>query len=109
VNDYPSYERVCGAQAAVGWCLEGLKNSGEAPKEAVNPLIEEAYKAVLDNYPDCYIVDYAAYRLGELSVEKGDKTAAIAYYQKFLELAKPGNLLIETVKQKIAELEGTNK
>jgi cytochrome c-type biogenesis protein CcmH/NrfG len=52
---------------------------------------------------------YAAYRLGEISVEKGDKTSAITYYKKFLELANPQDTRIESVKSKLATLEEESK
>jgi len=109
VNDWPDFKYAGGAQCAVGWCYEELRNEGKAPKETVNPLIEEAYKEVINKYPDCYIANYAALRLAELSAEKGDKANAITYYKKFLELTKPGNCQIDTVKAKLAELEGQGK
>jgi len=86
--DYPDFEYVCGAQAAVGWCYEALRDAENLSKEAVDPIIEEAYTAVLVTYPDCYIAHHAAYRLGEMSYEKGDDANAILYYRKFLTLAK---------------------
>ena len=97
------------AQAAIGWCAEALRDSNQAPKEALEPVIESAYKAVLTNYADCYIADYAAYRLAEMSVEKGNRAEAIGYYRKFLELAGPQDGRIEAVKAKLIELEGTDK
>ncbi|MFA5251512.1 MAG: tetratricopeptide repeat protein [Phycisphaerae bacterium] len=105
VDDWPDFEHVGGAQAAVGWCLEAIRDSNTVPKEAINPLIAEAYKAVLTGYADCYIAHYAAYRLGVMSAEKGDKVNAIVYYRKFLELAKPENNRINDVKSKLAGLE----
>jgi TolA-binding protein len=107
VDNYPDFENICNAQAAVGWCYEAIAREENWPKEAVLPLIEEAYKAVLDKYPNGNMVYYAAYRLAELSVEKGDKASAITYYRKFLEKAHPQDTRIETVKAKIASLEET--
>jgi len=52
---------------------------------------------------------HAAYRLGEMSYEKGDAANAILYYRKFLTLAKPDDRRIEAVKAKLAELEGTDQ
>lgn len=106
VNDYPDIERACGAQAAIGWCAEALRDSNQAPKEAINPVIEQAYISVINDYNDCYIAHFAAYRLAEMCVEKGDKTNAIVYYRKFLELARPGNSRINAAKTRIAELGG---
>jgi TolA-binding protein len=105
VDDYPNYKNACNAQVAIGWCYEALRDRENLPKEAINPLIEEAYKAALDKYPDCNMAASAAYRLGELSIKKGDKVNAIVYYKKFLELAMQGDRRIETVKAKEASLE----
>jgi len=109
VQEYPSYERACNAQAAIGWCYEALVGKENWPKEAVNPLIEEAYKAVLAQYPNCDMAGYAAYRLAEMSVEKGDKTSALMYYKKFLELAKQDDIWVRNVKAKLAALEEDSK
>ena len=109
VNEYPDFEYVCGAQAAIGWCYEALRDSNEIPKKIANPLIEEAYKSVLTNYTGCYISHYAALRLAEMNAQKGDKITAAAYFRQFLELAGPEDNRIKTVKAKLAELEGTKQ
>jgi hypothetical protein len=100
-----------------------LRDEGGVPKEGVNPLIEQAYKAILANYPNCYAVNEVSYRLAGLMLEKGDKANAIMYYQKFLDSAKPPQYgsaqcsasqkqdgRIEIVKAKLTELtaEGGN-
>ena len=108
-EDYPDSKYACWAQAAVGWCYEALRDLNHAPKEAINPLAEEAYKAVLDKYPDCLMNTQAAYRLAELSVEKGDKASAIMYYKKYLELAKLNDAQAEKIEAKIASLEEEEK
>jgi len=116
LDDWPDFEYGCGVQSAIGWCYEKMRDSNEVPKEAINPLIEEAYKAVLDNYEGCKTSIGAAYRLAVMMQEKGDKDSAIVYYRKFIELAEPYSTTgctskvqasaIEGVKAKIAELEG---
>ncbi len=105
VDDYPNFEYVCGAQAGVGWCYEAMVKDGKIPKEQAYPVIEQVYTKVLTSYPDCYVAHYAAYQLAEMSVEKGDKTAAMQYYRLFLELARPENSRIDQAKDKLAELE----
>jgi tetratricopeptide (TPR) repeat protein len=105
VDDYPDYEKAGGAQCAVGWCYEMLVSTGKIPKEQAEPIIEEAYKAVLTNYPDCPIAHYAARRLGDISIEKGDKAGAIAYYKQFLELASPEHYQLAAIKAKLEQLE----
>jgi tetratricopeptide (TPR) repeat protein len=109
VDDWPGFEYVCGAQAAVGWCYEALRDSGKIPKEQANPIIEQAYAAVLTNFSDCYVADYVTLRLARINLDKGDKVAAAAYYGKFLELVHPEDKRIPVIKGILAELEGTNK
>jgi tetratricopeptide (TPR) repeat protein len=109
VDDYAECKYVSGAQAAVGWCYEVLRDEGKIPKGQANPIIEEAYTAVLADYPDCYVADYVAYRLGEMMFEKGDKAAAARYYRKFLESTYPENERIAEVKAKVARLEGLER
>jgi tetratricopeptide (TPR) repeat protein len=109
VDNWPEFEYACGAQAGVGWCYEALRSTGAIPKEQADPIIEQIYISVLDNYPNCYISHYAAFQLAEMNAEKGNKVNAITYYRKFLELAKPGNSRTEEVKIKLAKLGGATK
>ena len=114
VDKYPDFEYACGAQAAVGWCYEFMIKAGEIAKEQAEPLIEQAYNKVLTNFTDCYLADYAAYHLAEMSEQKGDKTAAAEYYRMFLDIAnrRPGgpqraqDFRIAEAEAKLAELEG---
>ena len=86
-----------------------MRDNENLPKEAVNPIVEEAYTKVLTNYPDSYINHFAAFRLAELNAEKGNKTEAIAYYKKYLELAKPGSKKIPYVQDVLVKLEEGEK
>ena len=108
VDDYADFEYVGGAQCAIGWSYETLRNSGKIPKEEANPIIEQAYTAVLTKYPDCYVADYSAIHLADRMLEKGDKVSAAKYYRLFIEKTYPGNGRIASVKETIAKLEGTN-
>ncbi len=124
VEDWPDFEHACGIEAAIGWCYEKLRDEGGVPKEEINPLIEQAFIAVVANSSGCYATNEVAYRLAGMMLEKGDKVSAVKYYRKFLDTAKPfradsgapprlrsrqpQDSRIETVKAKIAELEGTN-
>ena len=124
MDNSPDFEYACGIEAAIGWCYEKLRDEGGVPKEEINPLIEQAFIAVVANSSGCYATNEVAYRLAGMMLEKGDKVSAVKYYRKFLDTAKPfradsgapprlrsrqpQDSRIETVKAKIAELEGTN-
>jgi hypothetical protein len=54
---------------------------------------------------DKSVANYAAFQLAVMSVEKGDKAGAIAYYKKFIELAPAEHSRLAEAKAKLAELE----
>jgi len=110
LDDYPDFEYACGINAAIGECYEKLRDVGGVPKEAVNPLIEEAFKAVADNAAGCHVAKEITYKLAVMMLDKGDKASAITYYRQFLTLARPKDGRIAIVKAKLAELtaEGGN-
>jgi cytochrome c-type biogenesis protein CcmH/NrfG len=81
-----------------------LRDKEGVPKEEINPLIEQAYKAVLADAAGCYMTKEAAYKLAGMMLDKGDKANAIKYYQKFLDSAKPEDNRFAPVKAKLAEL-----
>ena len=110
IEDWPDFEYSCGIQAAIGWCYEALRDKEGVPKEAVNPLIEETYKAALANKTVCYSTHEVAYKLAGMMLDKGDKASAAKYYKKFLETAGPKDERLAPVKAKLVELtaEGGN-
>jgi tetratricopeptide (TPR) repeat protein len=87
IDDYPDFEHACSVQTAMSYCYEQLRDSGDLPKEGINPILEETYKAVLTNYPGCYATKEVSYRMAGLMLEKGDKTSAVTYYKMFLQAA----------------------
>jgi len=106
LDDWPDYEYVSTAQSAIGWCYEALRELGKIPKEQADPLIEQAFTAVLAKYPDSRAVDYAAIRLAAISIERGDSTSAAAYYRMFLKSAQPDDPRIQAIKAELEKLEG---
>ena len=106
LDDWPDYEHAAVAQAAIGWSYEALVHRGKLTKEQAGPLIEQAYSAVLEKYADSPYADDAAIKLAEMSIERGDNTAAAGYYRVFLDRASPDNPNIAGVKAKLEKLEG---
>ena len=109
--DWPDFEHACGINAAIAYCYESLRDKEGVPKEEINPLIEQAYKAVLADATGCFMTNETAYKLAGMMLDKGDKAGAIKYYQKFLERAGPDDGRLAPVKAKLAELTaegGTN-
>ena len=97
LDNWPDFEHACGINAAIGWCYEKLRDSGNLPKEAVNSILEETYKSILTRYPDCYATKEVSYRMAGLMLEKGDKTSEAKYYKIFLQAAKSESEHLSTI------------
>ena len=108
-DDWPGFEHACSALAGIGGTYEFLRDKEDVPREAANPLIEEEYKTVLSDYPNCYSAPDAAYNLAQMREEEGDKAAAVEYYKTFLKKARCGDARIPIVKTTLMELEGINQ
>jgi tetratricopeptide (TPR) repeat protein len=98
-DDWPEFEHACSALAGIGGTYEYLRDKEGVPKEAVNPLIEEAYKKILTNYPGCYAAKEAARRLVRMKREEGDTAAADEYFKIFLEKVQRKNVCTTSVKE----------
>ncbi|RPJ78989.1 MAG: hypothetical protein EHM20_02550, partial [Alphaproteobacteria bacterium] len=88
LDKWPDFLYACVCQDAIAGSYEVLRDTGKAPKEGINTLLEEAYEAILAKYPDCYAFKNTTYKMGGLMFEKGDNQSALYYYNKFLELTK---------------------
>jgi TolA-binding protein len=74
------------AQGLIGVCYERLQASRALKEEEAYPLIEQAYKAVIEQYPDCpYYPEYACMRLGWMNFKKGKWADAAQYFELFLQ------------------------
>ena len=102
---WPDYQYAGGAQCAVGYCYAAMVKLGEIGEAEAQPVIEDAYEKVLEQYPDCYLADYAAFQLGEMNFARGDWATSEQYYKLFLELARPGDARLKMVQARIKELE----
>ena len=83
VGNWPDYQYASHAQFLVGKYYEILRNSGRLADSEANPKIEQAYKAVLEKYPDCKSVPYAALKLGRLSLVRKEWSEAATYFEFF--------------------------
>jgi len=71
VDIWPDYQYAGQAQFLIGKCYETLIKSGSLPESVANPLIEQAYKAVVEKYPDCTSAKDAWMELGWLNFKRG--------------------------------------
>ncbi len=83
----------------MGEYYEKLRKSGSLPESEANPKIEQAYQAVIENYPDCKSAPYAALKLGRMDFERGQWVEAAVYFELFLEKfpqnEKPARILYQ--------------
>jgi tetratricopeptide (TPR) repeat protein len=87
VDNWPDYQYAWHAQFFVGMYYEKLRDSGGIPESEANPKIEQAYKAVVEKYPDSNSSPHAALKLGQLNFNRGQWADAAKYFEIFLEKA----------------------
>ena len=108
VDDWPNYKYAWSAQCLIGECFEKLQKSGVLTEAEAEPLIEQAYKLVIENYRECSLAGHACLKLAEMNLKKGRKLEAAGYYELFLATA-PADPRVKSVKARLEELGGYNK
>jgi len=87
-ENWPDYQYAWHAQYFVGMYYSRLKASGAMAASEADPLIEKAYKGVVEKYPDSESAAPAALKLAKMSSEKGLLPDAAKYYEFYLEKEK---------------------
>ena len=85
VDNWPNYQYAWHAQFFIGMYYEKLRDSGGIPESEANPKIEQAYKAVVEKYPDSNSSPHAALKLGQLNFNRGQWADAAEYFELFLQ------------------------
>jgi TolA-binding protein len=106
VDNWPDYQYAWSAQYLIGSCYEKLKYYNILPESEAEPRIEQAYKSVVEKYPDSAMVPAASLKLGNLSLKSGHKIEAATYYELFLATTRPNDPRIESVNAYLEELKG---
>jgi tetratricopeptide (TPR) repeat protein len=107
VDRWPDYQYAWSAQCLIGECYEKLQSSGKLSASEAEPLIEQAYQAVIEKYPDCSLVGHACLKLSDMYLQKGDRDEADACLELFLAKAHPDDPRREMVKAKLEKLKGS--
>ena len=81
---WPDYKYAWHAQYFVGMYYERLRNSGGIAASEADPLIEKAYRGVVEKYPDSESAAPAALSVARMSSEKGLLPDAAKYYEFYL-------------------------
>ncbi|MHC4461691.1 MAG: tetratricopeptide repeat protein, partial [Planctomycetota bacterium] len=90
VDNWPDYNYAWHAQFFVGMYYEILRNSGTLQESEANPKIEQAYKSVIEKYPDSKSAPQAALKLGRLSVDRGQWVEVAMYFELWLQKEPEG-------------------
>lgn len=85
VDKWPEYQFAWSAQCLIGECYEKLRSTGRLAESEANPKIVEAYKAVIEEYPDCSLVGHACLKLGNINFKASQWDEAARYFGLFLE------------------------
>ncbi|MCK4787228.1 MAG: tetratricopeptide repeat protein, partial [Desulfobacteraceae bacterium] len=85
VDNWPDYKYAWHAQYFVGMYYERLLRAGGITESEANPLIEQAYTAVVENYPDSKSAPTAARNLGRINFNKKQWGGAAYYFELFLQ------------------------
>ena len=68
-------------------------------------IIVEAYEKLLQWYPKCQTADYAAFRLGQMSMKAGELERAKGFYELFLEMVGPEDYRVERVEAELEKID----
>ncbi|MCJ7728650.1 MAG: tetratricopeptide repeat protein, partial [Sedimentisphaerales bacterium] len=105
VDSWPDYQYAWSAQCLIGECYEKLQRSGKLSASEAEPLIEQAYQAVIERYPDCSLVGHACLKLGDMYLQKGNRDEAATCFELFLKTADPADTrVINTIKSRLEKL-----
>ncbi|MBW8041405.1 MAG: tetratricopeptide repeat protein [Planctomycetes bacterium] len=104
VDNWPEYDFAWSAQYLIGNCYEKLKDFGSLPESEASLKMEQAYKAVVEGYPDCAMVPTASLKLGHLNLKSGQKIEAAQYFVLFLATARPNDPRITSVESHLEKL-----
>jgi len=90
-ESWPNYTYAWHAQFSVGDYYLRLRGNGTVPKDEADRQIANAYRTVVERYPDCRYAGYAALRLGQLLYEKSQWLEAAKYLERFLQKQPSGS------------------
>lgn len=100
LDDWPKYKFAYHAQFLVGRYYEKLRDSGTVGESEANAKIEQAYKSVIQNYPDSDSTPVAALNLGRMYFKSAQWADAAHYFEVFVQIDNgraPNHVLINAL------------
>ncbi|MFA5240523.1 MAG: tetratricopeptide repeat protein [Phycisphaerae bacterium] len=85
LDGWPDFKYAWSVPAWIGECYENLRNSGKMPESEANPKIKQAYRMLIEKYPDCSLVGHACLKLARLSSKENRPTDEVVYLELFME------------------------
>ena len=89
VDNWPEYEFAWHAQYFVGMYYERLLRAGGITESEAAPKIEQAYTAVVENYPESKSAPVAALKLGQINLARR-QWPDVAYYLELFVIKEDG-------------------
>ena len=87
VENWPNYRHAWHAQYFIGTYYERLKETGAIDKIEADTQIEQAYKAVVEKYPDSNSAGDACLKLGQINFGKSQWVEAAVHFEMYLQKA----------------------
>lgn len=100
VDNWPKYRYAWHAQFLVGTYYERLRDSAGLPESEANPKIGQAYKSVIENYPDSDSAPIAALNLATMYFRSAQWADAAHYFEVFVQIDNgraPNHVLINAL------------
>jgi len=85
IDNWPKYKYAWHAQFLAGRYYEKLRDSGGLTESEANPKIQQAYKSVIENYPDSDSAPIAALNLGRMYFKSARWADAAHYFELCVE------------------------
>jgi tetratricopeptide (TPR) repeat protein len=83
VDNWSDYQYASHAQFLVGKNYEILRDSGSVTESEANPKMEQAYKSVIEKYPDSKYAPQAALKMGRLYLFRKEWSEAATHLEFF--------------------------
>ena len=100
VSNWPKYRYAYHAQFLLGGYYEKLRDSGAVSQSEADPKIQQAYKSVIQNYPDSDSAPIAALNLATMYFRSAQWADAAHYFEVFVQIDNgraPNHVLINAL------------
>ena len=90
LNRWPDYRYAWSAHYGLGTCYQKLKESGAIAESLADTRTEQAFKSLIENYPDHGLNDQASFALARINFKKSNWAEAAKYFEIYLSISEKG-------------------